>query len=437
MSRNKIFVVAKNEFTKRVKTHWFVITTLLGPIVLVTFFTVVGFITASSLETTEKSITVRDETGRLATELVDTSGKITFETTQASDDDLKTSVLNKEVSGYLVLPEGLIEGTASASYYSTEGGGISNFSGELRSIVRDAVRLTRLEDQDVSRDVFDAITANVSLDSIQLSDEGEEQGSTAAYAIVGGIMGFLIYITMLIYGSVVMQGVIEEKVSRVVEVIVSSVKPFQLLMGKVLGIGAMGLVQMSFWAILIAAGTTFSGAIIAMIAPADAVTAIDGAIAGAPSQAEILESIGFTVPDLGPEVFIFFVLYFLLGYLLYATLFAGIGSSVEQQQDAQSLMIPVMMPIIVSIIFLQAVIEAPNSTLSVVLSIFPFTAPIPMVVRIAMIDVPWWQVGLSVSLLFGTFLGAVWVSSRIYRIGILSYGKKPSLKELIRWMRYA
>ena len=164
-----------------------------------------------------------------------------------------------------------------------------------------------------------------------------------------------------------------------------------LLMGKVLGIGAMGLVQMSFWAILIAAGTTFSGTIIAMIAPADAVSAIDGAVAGAPSQAEILESIGFTVPDLGPEVFIFFVLYFLLGYLLYATLFAGIGSSVEQQQDAQSLMLPVMMPIIVSIIFLQAVIEAPNSTLSVVLSILPFTAPIPMVVRIAMIDVPWWH----------------------------------------------
>ena len=290
MSRNKIFVVAKNEFTKRVKTRWFVITTLLGPIVLVTFFTVVGIITASSLETTEKSITVRDETGRLATELVDNSGKITFEFTGASDEELKASVLSKDVSGYLVLPEGLIEGTASASYYSTEGGGISNFSGELRSIVRDAVRLIRLEDQAVSRDVFDAITANVSLDSIQLSDEGEEQGSTAAYAIVGGIMGFLIYITMLIYGSVVMQGVIEEKVSRVVEVIVSSVKPFQLLMGKVLGIGAMGLVQMSFWAILIAAGTTFSGTIIAMIAPADAVSAIDGAVAGAPSQAEILDS---------------------------------------------------------------------------------------------------------------------------------------------------
>jgi len=395
----------------------------LGPIVLVGFFTVIGFVTASSLETSEKTIALIDETGRLSDEILDPSGTITFELSQSSEEELKSSVLDGNISGYLVLPSGLIEGDESARYYSTEGGGISNFSGDLRSIVREAVRLSRLEDQAVSREVFDIITANVSLDSIQLSAEGEEQGSTAAYAIVGGIMGFLIYITMLVYGSVVMQGVIEEKTSRVVEIIVSSVRPFQLLMGKVLGIGAMGLVQMSFWAILIAAGTTFSGTIIGLIGP--------------PTQAEVLEAIGFTVPDLGPEVFIWFVLFFLMGYLLYATLFAGIGSSVEQQQDAQSLMIPVMMPIIVSIMFLQAVIEAPNSTLSVVLSLFPFTAPIPMVVRIAMIDVPFWQIALSFSLLVATFIGAVWVSSRIYRIGILSYGKKPSLKELIKWMRYA
>jgi len=432
MSRNKIFVVAKNEFLKRVKTRWFVFTTLLGPIVMVGFFTVVGIVTATSLETNEKVISLRDETSRLESEFVDPSGKITFKATDSSDDELKKLVLSGDISGYLVLPNGLIEGTESARYYSTEGGGISNFSGDLRSIVRDAVRLVRLEDQAVSREVFEIINANVSLDSIQLSDEGEEQGSTAAYAIVGGIMGFLIYVTMLVYGSVVMQGVIEEKTSRVVEIIISSVKPFQLLMGKVLGIGAMGLVQMSFWAILIAAGTTFSGAIIGLIGPPTGSNLPDTA-----TQAEILDSIGFTIPDLGPEVFIWFVLFFLMGYLLYATLFAGIGSAVEQQQDAQSLMIPVMMPIIVSIMFLQAVLEAPNSTLSVALSLFPFTAPIPMVVRIAMIDVPFWQIALSFSLLVGAFLGAVWVSSRIYRIGILSYGKKPSLKELIRWLRYA
>lgn len=432
MTRNKTFIVAKNEFMKRVKTRWFVFTTLLGPIVLVAFFAVIGFVSASAIEGGESTILVLDETGRMASELNDPEGKLSFVASDAAEDNLRERVLAGEADGYLVLPAGLINGEAGARYYSTEGGGVSSFNFDLRNIIRGTVRTLRLQDQQVAPEVYDIINASVGLETIKLSDEGEEQGSSAAYAIVGGIMGFLIYITMLIYGSVVMQGVIQEKMNRVVEIIVSSVKPFQLLMGKVLGIGAMGLVQMSFWAILIAGGTMGSGFIISLFVDTNNLNLPDTA-----TQAEVLDAVGFQIPDLGPEVFVFFVIYFLLGYLLYATLFAGIGSAVEQQQDAQSLTLPVMMPIIVSIVFLQAVIEAPNSMLSVVLSLIPFTAPIPMVVRVAMIDVPIWQLALSLTLLAGTFVGAIWVSSRIYRVGILSYGKKPSLKEIIKWMRYA
>jgi len=429
---NKTFIVAKNEFMKRVKTRWFVFTTLLGPIVLVAFFAVIGFVSVSAIEGGESTIVVLDETGRIGAQLNDPDGDITFVASNADEATLRQQVLDGDYSGYLVLPAGLVDGDGAARYYSTEGGGVSSFNLDLRNIIRGTVRTLRLQDQNVSTEVFEIINAGVSLETVKLSDEGEEQGSSAAYAIVGGIMGFLIYITMLIYGSVVMQGVIQEKMNRVVEIIVSSVRPFQLLMGKVLGIGAMGLVQMSFWAILIAAGTMGSGAIISLF--------VDPANLELPetaTQTEILDAVGFQVPDLGPEVFVFFVIYFLLGYLLFSTLFAGIGSAVEQQQDAQSLMLPVMMPIIISIVFLQAVIEAPNSGLSVALSLIPFTSPIPMVVRVAMIDVPLWQLAASLTLLIGTFIGAVWVSSRIYRVGILSYGKKPSLKEIIKWMRYA
>ena len=429
---NKTFIVAKNEFMKRVKTRWFVFTTLLGPIVLVAFFAVIGIVSVSAIEGGESTIVVLDQTGRIGAELNDPEGDITFVASNADEATLRQQVLDGEYSGYLVLPSGLVDGKGSARYYSTEGGGVSSFNLDLRSIIRNTVRTLRLEDQSVSPEVFEIINAGVSLEAVKLSDEGEEQGSSAAYAIVGGIMGFLIYISMLVYGSVVMQGVIQEKMNRVVEIIVSSVRPFQLLMGKVLGIGAMGLVQMTFWAGLIAAGTMGSGAIISLFVDPANMDLPDTA-----SQAEILDAVGFQVPALGPEVFVFFVIYFLLGYLLFATLFAGIGSAVEQQQDAQSLMLPVMMPIIVSIIFLQAVIEAPNSGLSVALSLIPFTSPIPMVVRVAMIDVPLWQLVLSLSLLAGTFVGAVWISSRIYRIGILSYGKKPSIREIMRWMRYA
>lgn len=429
---NKTFIVAKNEFMKRVKTRWFVFTTLLGPIVLVAFFAVIGIVSVSAIEGGESTIVVLDQTGRIGAELNDPEGDITFVASNADEATLRQQVLDGEYSGYLVLPAGLVDGKGSARYYSTEGGGVSSFNFDLRNIIRGTVRTLRLQDQNVSTEVFEIINAGVSLEAVKLSDEGEEQGSSAAYAIVGGIMGFLIYISMLVYGSVVMQGVIQEKMNRVVEIIVSSVRPFQLLMGKVLGIGAMGLVQMTFWAGLIAAGTMGSGAIISLFVDPANMDLPDTA-----SQAEILDAVGFQVPALGPEVFVFFVIYFLLGYLLFATLFAGIGSAVEQQQDAQSLMLPVMMPIIVSIIFLQAVIEAPNSGLSVALSLIPFTSPIPMVVRVAMIDVPLWQLVLSLSLLAGTFVGAVWISSRIYRIGILSYGKKPSIREIMRWMRYA
>jgi len=431
MSRNKTYIVAKNEFMKRVKTKWFVFTTLLGPIVLIGFFTVIGFVSASAIENTDATILVLDETERLFEDIKDVDEDIVMQQATGSEEDLRADVLEGDVNGYLVLPADLIDGNGTARYYSTDGGG-GNLAGDLRRYVRSAVRTARLEDQEVSEAVYEIINAGIEFDSVRLSEEGEEQGSIAAYAVVGGIMGFLIYITMLIYGSVVMQGVIQEKMNRVVEVVISSVRPFQLLMGKVLGIGAMGLVQMTFWAGLMAAGTMLSGTVISMF--------IDPAsleLPEAASQQEVLDAVGFSMPDFGPELFVFFVIYFLLGYLLYATLFAGIGSSVEQQQDAQSLMLPVMMPIIISIVFITAIIEAPNSTLAVVLSLIPFTAPIPMVVRIAMVDVPIWQLGLSIALLAGTFVGAVWVSSRIYRIGILSYGKKPSLKEIIKWMRYA
>jgi len=429
---NKTVIVAKNEFLKRVKTRWFVFTTLLGPIVLVAFFAVIGIVSVSAIEGGESTIVLLDETGRIAANLEDPEGDITFVESDADEQTLRQDVLDGTYTGYLVLPAGLIDGQGQARYYSTEGGGVSSFNFDLRNIIRGTVRTLRLQDQNVSAEVFDIINAGVSLETVKLSDEGEEQGSSAAYAIVGGIMGFLIYISMLVYGSVVMQGVIQEKMNRVVEVIVSSVRPFQLLMGKVLGIGAMGLVQMTFWAGLIAAGTMGSGAIISLFVDPANMDLPDTA-----TQTEILDAVGFQVPDLGPEVFVFFVIYFLLGYLLFSTLFAGIGSAVEQQQDAQSLMLPIMMPIIISIVFLQAVIEAPNSGLSVALSLIPFTSPIPMVVRVAMIDVPIWQLGLSLLLLTGTFVGAVWVSSRIYRVGILSYGKKPSLKEIMKWMRYA
>lgn len=429
---NKIFIVARTEFLKRVKTRWFVITTLVGPIALFGFFIIVGIVAVNSIEGGEQTIAVVDRTEVLFPDLKDDDGQITFVLPNLPEDSVRAAVIRGTFDGYLLLDQDIVSGTGSATYYSRDGGGISTFARKIRSVTRQVVEKHRLQNQNVPQEVFDILNASVRVDMLKLSASGETSGGTEAFAVIGFIMGFMIYITMLIYGSVVMQGVIQEKTNRVVEIIISSVRPFDLLMGKVLGIGAMGLVQMTFWAVLILGGAMFSGVIISMfLDPAN----LD--LPASASQAELLAAADIVIPVINPFIFVWFVLYFLLGYLLYASIFSAIGSSVEQQQDAQSLMLPVMLPIIMSIMFLQTVVQAPNSTLAIVLSMIPFTSPISMVVRYAVTEVPVWQMFLSFSILVGSFVGAIWVSARIYRVGILMYGKKASIKDLIKWARYA
>ncbi len=431
MSHN-IVIVARNEFLKRVKTKWFVLTTLLGPAALVAFMLVIAFVSASSMSSGHHTVAVIDNSGILFSGLHDPDAQISFVTPNVPEDSVRAAVIRGVFDGYLLLDAEIISGSGQANYYSRDGGGISFFSRKLRNLVQHSVEERRLLEQEVPQEVFDILNASVDVNMIKLSETGETSGGTEAFAAVGFIMGFLIYITMLIYGSVVMQGVMQEKMTRVVEIIVSSVRPFDLLMGKVLGIGAMGLLQMAFWAVLILGGVIFSGAIVALF--------LDPANLSLPSNAtqeELLAAIDFTMPAINPFVFVWFVAYFLLGYLLYASLFAAIGSTVEQQQDAQSLMLPVMLPIIMSIVFLQAVVEAPNSTLAIVLSMIPLTSPISMVVRFAVTDVPFWEVSLSFLILVGSFLGSIWMASRIYRVGILMYGKKAGFADLARWIRYA
>ncbi len=425
---SKMMVIARSEFITRVRSRWFILTTLLGPIALIGFFVVVALVSVNSLEGGEQEIDVVDESGLLLPFLE--HDRIAFRAASEPPDTLRERVLAGEIDGFLVVPENVATG-ADISWYSDSGGG-ALMTGDLRGAVRSAVRALRVEQQEVDPAVYEAIMADIPITSVQLTQSGEERGNAAAYAVIGGIMGFLLYIAMLIYGSVVMQGVMQEKQNRVVEIMVSSLRPSELLMGKVLGIGAMGLLQMTFWAVLIAAGTMLSGLVVGLF--------VDPASLQLPataSNADVLAAMDFSIPVIEPIVFVMFILYFLGGYLLYATLFAAIGSSVEQQQDAQGIMLPVMLPLILSIVFMQTVIDKPDSTLAVVLSLVPFTSPIPMVVRFAMIDVPLWELAASLALMVLFIYGAIWVAGRIYRIGILSYGKKPTLRELARWVRQA
>ncbi len=430
---NRIWIVAKNEFVKRVKTKAFILTTLLGPVALIAFFGVVGFVSVKSMTGHDRTIAILDQTGVLYEKLAEMeSDQYQFVSSELPEDSLRAAVLRDELDGYLVLPTEILQGTGEVNYYTVEGGLGGLFQRSLERTVERVVENERLDRAAITEEVREILQTRLRVNTVTMTRSGETAGSAGAYAAVGFLMGFLIYIAMLIYGSVVMRGVISEKSSRVVEIIISSVRPYELLMGKVLGIGAMGAVQMVTWALLIMAGTVGSGFIIALFADPASFNLPDTA-----TQAELLSAMSFQPPEIGVDVFIWFVLFFLVGYLLYASLFAAIGSAVEQEADAQGFMLPLMMPIILSIVFIQPVIEEPNSTLAVVISMLPFLSPVPMVVRLAVTEVPFWQVGGSFALAVGAFLGAIWVSSRIYRVGVLMYGKKPTLRELLRWIRYA
>ena len=294
-----------------------------------------------------------------------------------------------------------------------------------------AVQRQRLAEQNASPELLAIIEAEVPMETVKLTEEGEEADQALAFSAVGFLMGFIIYLATFVYGGTVMHSVMEEKTSRVVEVMASSVRPFHLLMGKLLGVGAMGLLQMMLWLVLIIGGVLALGAGATLfLNPADFNLPADA------SNQQLLNAADLTLPTIAPEVIIWFLLFFLGGYFLYASLFAAIGSAVEQQQDAQSLMMPLTFLVIIPIMCIWVVIESPNSMLSTVLTMIPFFSPILMVVRVAVAEVPFWEVLLSYALLVATFVGAVWLSGRVYRVGILMYGKKPSFGELLRWVRY-
>lgn len=428
---NKIWIVLKSEFLRRVRSKWFIIGTLIAPIFMIGVAVLPAYIGIKASETTEKSIALVDETGVLSDRIQKyIRDGYTFEQ-QANDfEALRQRVLDGELNGYLHLPAALITEGEEAVYYSVEGSGLS---GEIRleRALSQAVEEYNLVQRDVPEEVLALLGKSVPVRSVKITDEGDEADGGAFYSIIGYIMGFIIYMCMFIYGAYVIQGVLEEKTTRVIEVMVSSVKPFQMLMGKVLGIGAVGMVQIVVWSIMMFGMILVAGNVAAFfIDPTDFNLPIDA------SQEALLEAAEFTLPAISPMIFVWFVIFFLGGYLLYASLFAAVSSVVEQQQDAQSLLTPIYLLIIIPIMFITLVVENPNGTLSVIMSMIPFFSPILMVVRTTVTAVPIWEVLLSILLLYGSFLGAMWVSSRIYRVGILMYGKKPAVKDLIRWVRY-
>lgn len=432
---NKIWIIAEREFMTRVKKKTFLLSTLLLPLLIFGFY---GMMIYFSVSSDSYKVAVIDN-AKIFNDTIDTKkSEISFQFVQADTATVKARVDKNEFDGYLFVPANFnVLGNDSLIFRSAKTIGLITRS-DLEKKVNSALEQIRYSKMNIAQQTLDSLKRKSTIAYQALSGAANSENKAGISYAIGYVSGFLIYIILFIYGTMVMRGVMEEKVSRIAEVIVSSAKPFQLMMGKIVGIGAVGLLQFLIWIALMTTLMTLMPSVMSQAANtpgpgAGCMQAVQqaqnsGAMAGISSalaQANL------------PLILSCFIFYFLGGYLLYSSLFAAVGSAVnEDPQDAQSLLLPITMPIIFAIVIMTKAVNAPNSGLAVFGSLFPLTSPVVMMARIAHgvpEGVPLWQLLLSAVLLILGFLGTTWMAAKIYRTGILLYGKKVTWKEMWKW----
>ncbi len=429
MNTEKLFLIFKREYLTRIRTKSFIISTILAPVAIILLIAIPIILQITDSEKTQ-IIGIKDEVGTVLPRLIDLNSERYVPTPPVTMDSLRSLVLAGSIDGFIEITEEHLTSNKDIELLYIGSGGMGLIA-EIRSDIRMVLQNERLDRAEVGEVVQEILAMRQQLLTRKLTAEGEETQDTLALFMIGYIMCFIIYGAMFGYGAIIMRSVIEEKTNRIIEVITSSVKPFELLMGKVLGVGALGLTQFIIWSVS-ASGLLAIAAPITALLIGNNTTAIDASGTAAQATSEI----PFEIPTIGPELWITFILFFLLGYLIYSALFASVGSAVDSESDTQQLMLPIMVPIILPMLFLGRVAQDPDSTFSIITSMIPFFAPMLMPVRVAMTDVPAWEYITAVILMTGTFVGLIWLSSRIYRVGILMYGKKASFKEMAKWIRY-
>ena len=438
---HKIWIIIQREYTSRVKNKRFLMVTFLVPLLMVGL--IVGSAYFSFKGTEERKIAVVDPNGFFK-DKIKNSTQLKFEFPKDVD---TSNYQSKGYSDILLMP--VFEGDQKADYIlrSKKSMGFSlqeSISRKINAAIEDQM----LEKAGIQQTVLDSIHQSAQIAELKAyEDEGKNsKESNAGLAMaIGYASGLLIYITMFIYGTMVLRGVMEEKTSRIAEVIVSSVKPFELMLGKIIGIGAVGLTQFLMWIIVV---VTLTGVGMGLL-PDDMQTQLQqlqasGGQMGTAGMAQASESVKkiyefqhVISTTNWPLIIGLFLFYFLGGFLFYASLFAAVGSVVnEDPQDAQSLMFPITMPIIFSYIITNVVIQNPNTPMAFWASVIPFSSPMVMMARISYgvpTTVPYWELALSMATLIGGFLLTTWLSAKIYRTGILMYGKKVTWKEMTKW----
>ena len=437
---SKIGIIIQREYSQRVRKKSFILTTILTPVLMLGLMAVVVWMMARDV-TTEKTIQVIDNSGIVAAKLENTKS-LTFTPTDKIFEELRQS-REEGVFGYLVIGSDIVSRPNNLQLYSYEQSTI-DIDEAITKQVKSIIEGEKLKAYDIENldKILAEVQTRVSLSTYQINETtGEDKESSSGLTfIIATIFGFMIYMFIFLYGGMVMQGVIQEKTSKVLEIMVSSVKPFQLMFGKIVGIALVALTQLAIWAVLLTgAATVLSSYLAPEITPEMTEQMAMGMDMGQVMEHMDPESSAMLsmVSDAGYifELMVMFTLFFIGGYLLYAAMFAAVGSAVDNEADTQQLQLPISMPLILGFIMMYSSIRDPNGGLAFWGSMIPFTSPIVMMARLPY-GVPMWELLLSLALLYGTFVGMVWLAGKIYRVGIFMYGKKPSWKDLAKWVTY-
>lgn len=433
---HKIQIILLREYLTRVKKKSFLLTTFLVPLLFIGMYVGIFYMTATSISDSHEVVYVIDDQGTVANHL-ESSKNITYIHSSTPYNEQINQLRDSESnSSLLLIPSDFFE-NQSAEFLSTNKPSI-NTQNYVEDDLFKIIQKRKLENAGLDSTLLHSLNTKIRLSAKEISVEGTAKDSYTEVAM-GVAMGLsmLVYITLFLYGSQVMRGVIEEKSNRIVEVIISSVKPFELMMGKILGIGLVGLTQFLLWIFL---SIVLSGiASTLLLSGAD----MSDIIASNPQNQMMAnkEVLGLDLVNIIqainlPQLLICFVIFFLGGYMLYSALFAAVGSAVDSETEASQFTMPITMPLLLTYVLSMGVlVQNPHGALATTLSFIPFTSPIAMLVRIPF-GVPTWQIILSAILLMAGFIGTTWVAARIYRVGILMHGKKVSYRELIKWFKY-
>lgn len=433
---NNIWLIVQREYLIRVRKKSFLIMSILGPILFGAIMFVPALITIFASDD-DKRIAIVDESG-LFRDKFESSKSLTFSVVPINIDEAKAALKEKKYDGVLLIPDIELTSPKGFTYFSEESLAPMTKS-NLERTIRQEIEELRMMRSGIKQEQLDSIRAKVDIATIKIGEEGEKASSSGAAMVIGYVGAFFIYIFIFLYGAQIMRGVMEEKTNRIIEVLICSVRPFDLMMGKIIGIGAVALTQFLIWVVLSLGITTG----VSMAFGVDKVSEArakgqleqlqqNPEMANAVEVSNAMDAIASINVPVTVAAFLFF---FFAGYLMYGAMFAAVGAAVDNETDSQQFMLPITIPLIFAIVSLSAVIANPNGQLAFWLSVVPLTAPVVMMARVPFTGANW-ELFLSMGILIACFIGMVWVAGRIYRVGILMYGKKPTYKEIGKWLFY-